>query len=70
MVYRSIRETAPTWRKASRSQTANECVEVAALGPSVLVRDSRDGATGVLALDSTQWNALVRAIQNGRLDRR
>ncbi|WP_218010474.1 DUF397 domain-containing protein [Actinomadura chibensis] len=57
-----------SWRKGSQSQTNDECVEVAALGPSVLVRDSRDTAAGVLALDSAQWNALVSAIQSGELD--
>ncbi|TDC44393.1 DUF397 domain-containing protein [Actinomadura sp. KC345] len=70
MVYRSIRETAPTWRKASGSMNQGDCVEVATLGPSVLVRDSRDRATSVLALDPAQWNALVNAIHNGRLDGR
>ncbi|TMQ90234.1 DUF397 domain-containing protein [Actinomadura soli] len=70
MVCRSIRGTALNWRKASRSQSGNECVEVTALGPSVLVRDSRDHAAGVIALDSTQWNALLSAIQSGDLDAR
>ncbi|MFI0366501.1 DUF397 domain-containing protein [Actinomadura sp. 1N219] len=70
MVCRSIRGTALNWRKASRSQSQNECVEVATLGPSVLVRDSRDRSAGVIALDSAQWNALLSAIHSGDLDGR
>ncbi|TDC88168.1 DUF397 domain-containing protein [Actinomadura sp. 7K507] len=70
MLDRSSRGVALTWRKASRSLDKSDCVEVAALGPSVLVRDSRDSAPSVLALDPAQWSALVNAIQNGRLDGR
>ncbi|WP_279488279.1 DUF397 domain-containing protein [Actinomadura sp. 6K520] len=70
MVCRSLRGKTPTWRKASRSVDQNDCVEVAALGPSVLIRDSRDHSAGVLALDSAHWITLVDAIQNGRLDGR
>ncbi|MCP9980633.1 DUF397 domain-containing protein [Actinomadura madurae] len=46
MVYRSDLETALNWRKASASQDSNDCVEVAAQGPSVLVRDSRNRSAG------------------------
>ncbi|MFI0406101.1 DUF397 domain-containing protein [Actinomadura sp. 3N508] len=70
MVCRSIRGTVLNWRKARRSQGGNDCVEVAALGPSVLVRDSRDHSAGVIALDSSQWNRLLSAIQSGDLDGR
>ncbi|MFI0484376.1 DUF397 domain-containing protein [Actinomadura sp. 9N215] len=70
MVCRSIRGTVLNWRKASYSQDSSDCVEVTALGPSVLVRDSRDHSAGVLALDSAQWNALLSAIQAGDLDGR
>ena len=66
----SIQEASLSWRKGSMSKDEDECVEVAALGPAVLVRDSRDIAAGVLALDSVQWNALVSAIQSGDLDGR
>ncbi|MGP4026131.1 DUF397 domain-containing protein [Actinomadura sp. 3N407] len=69
MVDRSIQEASLYWRKSSAS-TNDDCVEVATLGPAVLVRDSRDRSTGVLALDSAQWNALVNAIHNGQLDGR
>ncbi|WP_211343292.1 DUF397 domain-containing protein [Actinomadura pelletieri] len=55
------------WRKASHSEDS-DCVEVATLGSSVLVRDSRDHAAGVLTLDSVQWNALLNAVRSGDLD--
>lgn len=67
MVDRSTEEMPLCWRKSSAS-SPDDCVEVAALGPAVLVRDSHDRSTGALTLDSAQWNALVNAIQNGRLD--
>ncbi|WP_165964501.1 DUF397 domain-containing protein [Actinomadura sp. KC216] len=70
MVCRSIHGTALNWRKASRSVNQDDCVEVAALGPSVLVRDSLAPSAGVIALDSTQWNELLSAIQSGDLDGR
>ncbi|WP_157430971.1 DUF397 domain-containing protein [Actinomadura macra] len=69
MVNRSERVSVLNWRKGSASaEGASECVEVAALGPSVLVRDSHDHAAGMLSLNSTQWRALVHAIRDGRLD--
>ncbi|MEV5826072.1 DUF397 domain-containing protein [Spirillospora sp. NPDC052242] len=70
MVYRSYRGESLNWRKGSSSSSANECVEVAAAGPSVLVRDSRDHAAGMLELDSAQWRRLVNAIRRGVLDAR
>lgn len=70
MVDRSNASSSLYWRKSSLSTGGDECVEVAAYGPAVLVRDSRDRSADVLALDSTQWNALVRAIRSGGLDGR
>ncbi|MFA1546798.1 DUF397 domain-containing protein [Actinomadura chokoriensis] len=68
MVYRSTRGVALSWRKSSASGDENTCVEVAALGPSVLVRDSRDHSAGVITIGHAQWNALVDAVRNGDLD--
>ncbi|MFB4308338.1 DUF397 domain-containing protein [Actinomadura sp. GTD37] len=70
MVYRSTREAALSWRKSSVSGDDSACVEVAALGPSILVRDSRDHSAGVIAVGRAQWNAFVDAIRDGDLDRR
>ncbi|KAB2360225.1 MULTISPECIES: DUF397 domain-containing protein [Actinomadura] len=70
MVYRSLRGEALNWRKGSRSQSGSDCVEVAAAGPAVLIRDSRAPAAGMLTLDSAQWRTLLRAARNGELDGR
>ncbi|WP_346042073.1 DUF397 domain-containing protein [Actinomadura chokoriensis] len=56
------------WRKSSASGSDSNCVEVAALDASVLVRDSRDHSAGVIALGRTQWNALMDAVRGGDLD--
>lgn len=70
MVNRSAPGVALNWRKGSRSGDKNDCVEVAAAGPAVLIRDSRDLAAGTLALDAAQWRTLLRSVRNGDLDGR
>jgi hypothetical protein len=70
MVYRSNPGVTLNWRKSSASGNAQDCVEVAVQGPSVLVRDSRARAAGHLALAPAQWQALLKAINNGELDGR
>ncbi|WP_075896074.1 DUF397 domain-containing protein [Actinomadura sp. CNU-125] len=70
MVDRSYRGESLKWRKGSASASADECVEVAAAGPSVLVRDSRDHGAGLLELDPVQWRTLMNAVRNGDLDGR
>jgi hypothetical protein len=47
-----------TWRKGRRSDSGG-CVEVAAAGGSVLVRDSRDRSGAVLRLPPAAWSAFV-----------
>jgi len=68
MVYRSNRGAAVSWRKSSASGGGQECVEVAAAGPAVLVRDSRAASAGFLTLDPAEWKALLTAIRNGELE--
>ncbi|NDU77841.1 DUF397 domain-containing protein [Actinomadura sp. DSM 109109] len=70
MVYRSTPRVVLNWRKSSASGNESNCVEVAACGPSVLVRDSRNPSAGSLALAPAQWQALLNVIQNGDLDGR
>ena len=52
------------WRASDFSTGEGNCVEVAADGRSVLVRDSRNRSGVVLALPSAQWSALLRRIRN------
>ncbi|MEU8117831.1 DUF397 domain-containing protein [Spirillospora sp. NPDC049024] len=70
MVYRSAPRVVLNWRKSSASADESACVEVAASGPSVLVRDSRNPSAGHLALAPAHWQALLTAIRNGDLDGR
>jgi hypothetical protein len=69
MAARPDRDSAVTWRKSRASSGGGECVEVARLGRSVLVRDSRNRLGGALALTTAQWRALLVTIRNGDLDR-
>lgn len=57
------------WRKASRStSTGNDCVEVADLGTSTAVRDSKNPAGGMLAFGPTEWAAFAARVKRGALD--
>jgi Domain of unknown function (DUF397) len=68
MAVQSDRYGAVRWRKSSASPDVGDCVEVARLGSSVLVRDSHDRSGGVLALTFVQWRELLARIRNGELD--
>ncbi|WP_329519514.1 DUF397 domain-containing protein [Spirillospora sp. NBC_01491] len=57
------------WRKSSRSQVGgNECIEVAAAGSTVMIRDSKDGAGPVHLVPSPAFRRLVGRIKGGGLD--
>ncbi|MFF5178773.1 DUF397 domain-containing protein [Micromonospora sp. NPDC000316] len=50
------------WRKSSRSNQDNNCVEVATnLGEVVGVRDSKDPDGSVLVVDAYSWRLFVAA---------
>ncbi len=55
------------WRTSSRSHGNGDCVEVAAAGALVGVRDSKDPAGPVLVVDPTGWAAFLAGIQGGEL---
>jgi Domain of unknown function (DUF397) len=55
---------APGWRRGS-SCLPSECVEVAAAGGYVLIRDSADKATGLaLSFSRDQWRAFTDALRS------
>ncbi|MEW2430574.1 DUF397 domain-containing protein [Micromonospora sp. NPDC047644] len=56
--------TGARWRKSSRSNQDNMCVEVATnLGEVVGVRDSKDSDGPVLVVDAYSWRLLVGALR-------
>jgi predicted secreted Zn-dependent protease len=57
----------PEWRKSSASQSG-ECVEVAFLPESVLVRHSADPAGPVLAFSGGEWEAFLTGVRNREFD--
>ncbi|WP_329519515.1 DUF397 domain-containing protein [Spirillospora sp. NBC_01491] len=57
------------WRKSSRSSGGGQnCVEVARMGGSVMIRDSKDEASPVHLLPSAAFRMLVGRIKQGGLD--
>ncbi|WP_395104674.1 DUF397 domain-containing protein [Actinomadura sp. SCN-SB] len=72
MLDRTNRGVALNWRKSSASGEGQDqdCVEVAAVDRSVLVRDSHDPSGGMIVLDSVEWRAFLRRIVDGVADRR
>jgi hypothetical protein len=68
MTDRSNRISALVWRKSRASQATGECVEVAQLGPLVLVRDSRDPLGSPVELTPAGWRRLLTSVRNGDFD--
>jgi hypothetical protein len=64
MPARSNQRPPLAWRKSSASNE-EECVEVARLDDTVLVRDSLDRAGAILAFSPAEWRGLVRRIRGG-----
>lgn len=55
------------WRKSSRSGL-NGCVEVAFVGGSIAVRDSKDAQSPVLVFNQREWDAFVGGTKDGEFD--
>ncbi len=50
------------WRTSSYTGTSGNCVEVAAAAGAVLVRDTKDRESPVLAVPATAWRAFLADI--------
>ncbi|TDD85208.1 DUF397 domain-containing protein [Saccharopolyspora karakumensis] len=58
------------WRKSSRSQGAETCVEVGRVSDAgAAVRDTKNRAAGHFTTTAPQWQNFVEAIKAGRFDR-
>ena len=56
------------WKKSSRSGAYNNCVEVADLGHSHTVRDSKNPSGTTLRLTTAAWSAFTTGIRIGEFD--
>ncbi|MEW2353755.1 DUF397 domain-containing protein [Spirillospora sp. NPDC029432] len=58
-----------TWRKSSHSGTdESACVELAALGSGIGIRDSKDPGAGHLTLSSASFARLVQYVKRGQFN--
>lgn len=53
-----------TWHKSSYSGYNGDCVQVAAAGNAILVRDSKDPAGPVLAFTPAEWRAFLQTAES------
>ena len=51
------------WRKSARSGSNGNCVEIAATGTTIAVRDSRDPHGPQLAFTPDRWKAFTTAVK-------
>ena len=57
------------WRKASKSGSQGQCVEVACLdGGRVAVRDSKDPNGPILTFTPGEWDAFIDGARKGEFD--
>ena len=54
------------WRKASRSATDGERVEIASAPEYVAIRDSKNPESGMLRCSPEQFRLLLDAVRNGK----
>jgi Domain of unknown function (DUF397) len=61
----TTRQSRPRWRKPARSGSNGNCVEIAATGTTIAIRDSRDPQGPQLAFTPDRWKAFTAAVKTG-----
>ncbi len=56
------------WRKSNRSVNGGNCVEVASVGVTVVVRDSVNPSEPVVSYPARAWQAFLSRAKAGSLD--
>jgi hypothetical protein len=60
----SAKLTGAMWRKSSRSNGQANCIEIAFLGATVAMRDSKDRGSGpILRFSHGEWQAFVAGVE-------
>ena len=59
---------ASVWRKARRSISNGDCVEVATARQEILVRDSKNPNGGILGYPAGSWRAFLASAKRGDFD--
>jgi hypothetical protein len=54
------------WRKSTRTQGAQNCVEVATLTELTAVRDSKAPTGPALLFKASQWSSFMTAVKRGQ----
>ena len=55
---------APVWLKSQRCESG-DCVEVAAMGAEIMIRDSKNPAGLILRLSRQEWDTFTTAVARG-----
>ncbi|GAB2755619.1 hypothetical protein GCM10027174_34210 [Salinifilum aidingensis] len=62
----ALQEQPSGWRKSSRTQGANNCVEVGRTDHGAAVRDTKNRAQGHFTAGRAQWQAFIEAVKIDR----